>query len=139
MGYERYPYAGELLVTADCSGSNGYRTRLWKLELQDLANEMGIPITVCHFPPGTNKWNKIEHHLFSFITMNLRGKPLRTYQMIVKLIGATKTRAGLTVECELDESEYEKGRKISDEEMATINLRPHSFHGDWNYTIEPDI
>lgn len=139
MGYERYPYAGELLVTADCGGSNGYRTRLWKLELQGLANEMGIPITVCHFPPGTSKWNKIEHRLFSFITMNWRGKPLRTYQTIVNLIGATKTRAGLKVKCELDESEYEKGRKISDEEMATINLRPHRFHGEWNYTIEPAI
>jgi transposase len=138
MGYERYRYANELLVTADCGGSNGNRTRLWKLELQRLANEMGIPITVCHFPPGTSKWNKIEHRLFSFITINWRGKPLRTYQTIVKLIGATKTRAGLAVKCELDSCEYEKGRKVSDAEMKTINLRPHRFHGEWNYTIDPD-
>jgi len=137
MGYERYPYASELLITADCGGSNGYRTRLWKLELQGLSNEIGIPITVCHFPPGTSKWNKIEHRLFSFITMNWRGKPLRTYQTIVKLIGATKTRAGLEVKCELDPYEYEKGRKVRDEEMKTINLRPHRFHGEWNYTIHP--
>ncbi|HEX9584983.1 MAG TPA: ISAzo13 family transposase [Gammaproteobacteria bacterium] len=138
MGYERYPDASELLVTADCGGSNGNRTRLWKLELQRLANEIGIPITVCHFPPGTSKWNKIEHRLFSFITINWRGKPLRTYRTIVELIGATKTRAGLAVKCELDSSVYEKGRKVSDEEMQTINLRRHRFRGEWNYTINPD-
>jgi transposase len=137
MGYERYPDADELLITADCGGSNGYRTRLWKLELQRLADEIGIPVTVCHFPPGTSKWNKIEHRLFSFISMNWRGKPLRTYQTVVNLIAGTKTRTGLHVKCELDPHDYEKGRKVSDEEMETINLRPHRFHGEWNYTIDP--
>ena len=137
MGYERYSDASELFITADCGGSNGYRTRLWKLELQKLADELGIPITVCHFPPGTSKWNKIEHRLFSFITINWRGKPLRTYQTVVKLIAATTTKTGLEVQCELDPSDYEKGRKVSDEEMQTIKLRPHRFHGEWNYTIAP--
>lgn len=137
MGYERYSQASELLITADCGGSNGYRTRLWKLELQRLADELGIPITVCHFPPGTSKWNKIEHRLFSFITLNWRGKPLRTYQTVVKLIAGTTTRTGLEVRCELDPSTYEKGRKVSDEEMQSVNLRPHRFHGEWNYTIDP--
>jgi len=139
MGYERYPYASELLVTADCGGSNGNRTRPWKLELQRLANEIGIPTTVCHFPPGTSKWNKIEHRLFSFVTINWRGKPLRTYRTIVVPIGATKTRAGPAVKCELGSSVYEKGRKVTDEEMQTINLRKHRFHGEWNYTISPDL
>ena len=137
VGYERYSQASELFITADCGGSNGYRTRLWKLELQRLADELGIPITVCHFPPGTSKWNKIEHRLFSFITINWRGKPLRTYQTVVKLIAATTTKTGLEVQCELDPSGYEKGRKVSDDEMQTIKLRPHRFHGEWNYTIDP--
>jgi transposase len=137
MGYERYSQASELFITADCGGSNGYRTRLWKFELQRLADELGIPITVCHFPPGTSKWNKIEHRLFSFITFNWRGKPLRTYQTVVNLIAATTTRTGLEVQCELDPWSYEKGRKVSDEEMETIKLRPHRFHGEWNYTIDP--
>ena len=126
-----------MFITADCGGSNGYRTRLWKLELQRLADELGIPITVCHFPPGTSKWNKIEHRLFSFITFNWRGKPLRTYQTVVNLIAATTTRTGLEVQCELDPCGYEKGRKVSDDEMKTIKLRPHRFHGEWNYTIDP--
>ncbi len=138
MGYERYRYAEELLITADCGGSNGNRTRLWKLELQALANELGIPVTVCHFPPGTSKWNKIEHRLFSFITMNWRGKPLRSYQTIVNLIASTSTRTGLKVQCELDSYPYEKGRKVSDEEMEAIDLKPHKFHGEWNYTIHPN-
>jgi hypothetical protein len=137
MGHDRYPDAKQLLVTADCGGSNGYRTRLWKLELQRLADELGIPVTVCHFPPGTSKWNKIEHRLFSFITMNWRGKPLRTYQTIVNLIASTTTEAGLRVRARLDDSHYQKGRKVTDAEMKSINLRPHSFHGDWNYTISP--
>ncbi len=137
MGNERYRQASELFITADCGGSNGYRTRLWKLELQRLADELGIPISVCHFPPGTSKWNKIEHRLFSFITINWRGKPLRTYQTVVKLIAATTTKTGLEVQCELDPSGYAKGRKVSDDEMQTIKLRPHRFHGEWNYTIEP--
>lgn len=137
MGYERYFQASELFITADCGGSNGYRTRLWKLELQRLADEIGIPITVCHFPPGTSKWNNIEHRLFSFITMNWRGKPLRTYHTVVSLIAATKTATGLEVQCELDSWTYEKARKVTDEEMETIKLRPHRFHGEWNYTIDP--
>lgn len=137
MGEERYPELSELLITADCGGSNGYRTRLWKLELQRLADELEIPITVCHFPPGTSKWNKIEHRLFSFITINWRGKPLHSYQTVVNLIAATKTSTGLEVECELDSQGYEKGRKVSDAEMETVKLRPHRFHGEWNYTIEP--
>lgn len=137
MGYDRYPSASDLLITADCGGSNGYRARLWKLGLQELSDEMGIPITVCHYPPGTSKWNKIEHRLFSFITINWRGKPLRTYRTVVNLISCTKTKSGLEVRCALDESAYEKGRKVSDDEMASINIRPHRFHGEWNYTISP--
>jgi hypothetical protein len=137
MGHENYGDASELLITADCGGSNGYRTRLWKLELQRLADELGLAVTVCHFPPGTSKWNKIEHRLFSFITMNWRGKPLRTYQTVLALIGATTTQSGLEVLCELDTAEYQKGRKVSDAEMEGINIRPHRFHGDWNYTISP--
>lgn len=137
MGYDRYSEANQLLITADCGGSNGYRTRLWKVELQRLADELGIPVTVCHFPPGTSKWNKIEHRLFSFITKNWRGKPLRDYQTIVNLIAATSTQTGLKVRCELDDGEYEKGRKVTDAELAALNIRPHKFHGDWNYTISP--
>ena len=137
MGEERYPEASELLITADCGGSNGYRTRLWKLELQGLSDELKIPITVCHFPPGTSKWNKIEHRLFSFITINWRGKPLHSYQTVVNLIAATRTSTGLEVQCELDSQGYEKGRKVSDAEMEMVKIRPHRFHGEWNYTIEP--
>ncbi len=137
LGSESFPDASRLLITADCGGSNGYRVRLWKYELQGLADELGLPITVCHFPPGTSKWNKIEHRLFSFITMNWRGKPLASYQTIVNLISATTTNSGLEVVCELDDSVYTKGRKIADEEMATVRLRRHRFHGDWNYTIRP--
>ena len=137
MGEERYPEADGLFITADCGGSNGYRTRLWKLELQRLADELKLPITVCHFPPGTSKWNKIEHRLFSFITMNWRGKPLHTYQTVVNLIAATTTTTGLEVQCELDSRSYDKGRKVSDAELETVKIRPHRFHGEWNYTIEP--
>jgi len=137
MGYDRYPTLDQLLITADCGGSNGYRTRLWKLELQQLADEIGVPITVCHYPPGTSKWNKIEHRLFSFITLNWRGKPLRTYQTIVNLIAATTTETGLDVRCELDDATYQKGRKVTDDEMATINIEGHRFHPEWNYTIWP--
>jgi hypothetical protein len=138
MGCERYPHLSKILITADCGGSNGYRVRLWKLQLQHLANELKTPITVCHFPPGTSKWNKIEHRLFSFIAKNWRGKPLIDYQTIVSLIAATKTEKGLEIRCELDENAYEKGCKISDAEMATLNIRPHEFHGEWNYTISPN-
>jgi hypothetical protein len=137
MGEERYPEADGLFITADCGGSNGYRTRLWKLELQRLADELKLPITVCHFPPGTSKWNKVEHRLFSFITMNWRGKPLHTYQTVVNLIAATTTTTGLEVQCELDSRRYDKGRKVSDAELETVRIRPHRFHGEWNYTIEP--
>lgn len=137
MGCERYPELSELLITADCGGSNGYRVRLWKLELQELADSIGVPVTVCHLPPGTSKWNKIEHRLFSFIAMNWRGKPLVDYQTIVSLIAATQSTSGLQVRCALDENRYEKGRKVSDEEMASVNLQPHEFHGEWNYTILP--
>ena len=139
MGEDRYPRATKLLVTADGGGSNGHRVRLWKVELQALANTLGIPITVCHLPPGTSKWNKIEHRLFSFITINWRGKPLRSFKTIVQLIAATTTTAGLAVRAELDETKYPKGIKISDAQFRSLNLARHSFHGDWNYTISPTI
>ena len=137
MGKKRYPKAGRLMITADGGGSNGYRVRLWKVELQKLANELDRPITVCHLPPGTSKWNKIEHRLFSFITINWRGKPLRSYRTIVQLIAATTTEAGLKVRAKLDEKKYPKGIKVSDTQLAAVNLAPHVFHGDWNYTISP--
>lgn len=137
MGHERYPVAKQLLITADGGGSNGYRVRLWKLELQKLANETGLSISVSHLPPGTSKWNKIEHRLFSFITQNWRGKPLVTHEVIVNLIAATSTKKGLQVRCQLDTNTYPKGIKISDELMANINIERDSFHGEWNYTISP--
>ena len=137
MGQQRYPQASRLMITADGGGSNGHRVRLWKIELQMLANELCIPITVCHLPPGTSKWNKIEHRLFSYITLNWRGKPLRSFRTIIQLIAATTTTAGLTVRAELDENKYPKGVKISDAKFAAIRLLRHSFHGDWNYTISP--
>ncbi|ASJ76744.1 ISAzo13 family transposase [Granulosicoccus antarcticus] len=136
-GKARYGSAREIFITADCGGSNGYRSRLWKLELQGLSDELGRSISVSHFPPGTSKWNRIEHRLFSFITMNWRGKPLYDYRTVIELIGATKTEQGLEVRCELDTNTYEKGRKVTDEEMESINLHPHKFHGEWNYTIKP--
>ena len=137
MGKKRYPEATRLMISADGGGSNGYRVRLWKVELQKLANELKLPITVCHLPPGTSKWNKIEHRLFSFITINWRGKPLRSYRTIVQLIAATTTDAGLKVRAELDENKYPKAVKVSDAELAAVNLSRHAFHGDWNYTIAP--
>jgi hypothetical protein len=137
MGNKRNPQAKRLMITADGGGSNGYRVRLWKVELQKLADEIRLPITVCHLPPGTSKWNKIEHRLFSFISINWRGKPLRSYRTIVQLIAATTTETGLKVRAELDENKYPKGIKISDAQLASVNLSPHSFHGDWNYTIAP--
>jgi len=138
MGRARYPDATRLLITADGGGSNGSRVRLWKRELQALANEIGIAITVHHLPPGTSKWNKIEHRLFSFISQNWRAKPLVSYRVIVDLIAATTTKTGLTVRCEIDENLYPKGVKVSDAEMAAINIARHEFHGDWNYTIAPN-
>ena len=137
MGKKRHPKAKRLMISADGGGSNGYRVRLWKVELQKLADELKLPITVCHLPPGTSKWNKIEHRLFSFITINWRGKPLRSYRTIVQLIAATTTDTGLKVRAELDENKYPKGVKVSDAQLASINLSRHAFHGDWNYTISP--
>lgn len=137
LGQTRYRDAKRLLITADCGGSNGARVRLWKTELQTLADQTGLSITVAHLPPGTSKWNRIEHRLFAFITQNWRGKPLLTHQVIVQLIASTTTSTGLTVQCRLDESAYQKGIKISDAQIASLNLTPDDFHGDWNYTIAP--
>ncbi len=137
MGSERYPQAQRLLITADGGGSNASRTRLWKVELQKLADELGMPITVSHFPPGTSKWNKIEHRLFSFISQNWRGKPLISHEVIVNLIAATTTATGLKVRAELDTTAYPVGQKVSQQEIAAVNLRRDSFHGEWNYTISP--
>ncbi len=137
MGAAVYPTARELLITADCGGSNGYRVRLWKVEPQKLADETGLVITVCHLPPGTSKWNKIEHRLFSFISQNWRGKPLVRYHVIIDLIATTTTTEGLTVRSALDDNAYEKGRTVSDAEFAAVNLKPHAFHGEWNYSILP--
>lgn len=135
MGGKEYPNSKKILITADSGGSNGSRRKQWKTELQKFANETGMEITVCHFSPGTSKWNKIEHKLFSFISMNWQGKPLESYQTVVNLIGATKTRKGLKVKAVLDENKYEKGIKITDKELEKINLSRHEFHGEWNYTI----
>jgi transposase len=137
MGRRLYPRARRLLVTADAGGSNGPKVRLWKVELQKLANELGMDISVCHFPPGTSKWNKIEHRLFSFISMNWRGKPLTTYQVIVSLIAATANKAGLRVRAALDAKAYPSGVKVADAVFDSINLKPGRFHGDWNYTLVP--
>ena len=137
MGCERYPEAKELTITADGGGSNGYRVRLWKLELSRLAQETGLRIRVCHFPPGTSKWNKIEHRLFSFITMNWRGRPLVSHEVIVQLIASTKTRSGLTVRSEIDSNSYPKGVVVTDAEFAGIKLDLDTFHGEWNYSIHP--
>jgi len=137
MGRPRYRRARSLLITADAGGSNGTRVRLWKWELQQLANRTGLALTVCHFPPGTSKWNKIEHRLFSYISSNWRGQPLVSLAVIVNLIGATRTTAGLRVRCELDRGTYPQGQEVSDAQMATLKLVPHRFHGDWNYTIHP--
>jgi len=136
-GKRLYPNARQLLITADGGGSNGYRLRLWKLELQKLADATGLSILVCHFPPGTSKWNKVEHRLFSFISSNWRGEPLRDYETIVHLIASTTTAKGLTVTCRLDHRKYPVGRKVTDEEIATVNLTPQPFHGEWNYIIRP--
>lgn len=137
MGVKRHPKAKRLMISADGGGSNGYRVRLWKVELQKLADEIRMPITVCHLPPGTSKWNKIEHRLFSFITINWRGKPLRCYRTIVQLISGTTTETGLIVRAGLDKKKYPKGVKVTDAQLASVKLMPHTFHGDWNYTISP--
>jgi hypothetical protein len=137
MGREAYPGAKRLLITADSGGSNGARVRLWKKELQELANKTGMEISVCHFPPGTSKWNKIEHRMFSFITQNWRGKPLISHEVIVNLISSTTTNAGLRISCELNTNAYPKGIKVTDKEFRQLNISRHSFHGEWNYTIRP--
>jgi hypothetical protein len=139
LGQSRYPRAKRLLITADCGGSNGARVRLWKWELQKLANEIGVAITVAHLPPGTSKWNRIEHRLFAFITQNWRGKPLVSHQVIVQLIGATTTKTGLSVACRIDDNLYPKGVTVSDDEIEAINLRCNKFHGEWNYTISSSL
>jgi transposase len=137
MGQPVYPRARRLLITADAGGSNGPRLRLWKVELQKLADETGLRIAVCHFPPGTSKWNKIEHRLFSFISQNWRGKPLLSFEVIVNLIAATTTARGLKIQAELDSGTYPAGTKIDDSELAGVRLRRDAFHGDWNYEIHP--
>jgi transposase len=137
MGRARYRKPKRLMITADGGGSNGTRVRLWKVELQKFVDEIGIPVTVCHLPPGTSKWNKIEHRLFAFITKNWRGKPLVSHQAIVQLIGATTTHAGLQVRAELDSNTYPAGIKVTDAEMASLVIERHAFHGEWNYTLRP--
>jgi hypothetical protein len=139
MGRQRYPKAQELTITADCGGSNGARVRLWKVELQKLADETGLVLHVHHYPPGTSKWNKIEHRMFCHITQNWRGRPLTDRLAIVELIGATTTKAGLKVECALDTRTYEKGIKISDAEMQLLNIEGDDFHPEWNYNIKPRL
>ena len=138
MGRKRYPRARDLLITADCGGSNGHRTRLWKVALQDLADDLGLRLTVCHFPPGTSKWNKIEHRMFCHITQNWRGRPLVSYAAIVQLLGKTTTRAGLQVRAELDEHTYVTKEKVTQEQLARVRLKPAAFRGEWNYTIVPN-
>ena len=137
LGRKRYPNAQTLTITADGGGSNSSRTRLWKTELQKLANEIGIPIRVCHFPPGTSKWNKIEHRMFSYVSLNWRGRPLESLQVIIDLIAATTTSTGLKVYARHDPGEYEKGIKVTDAELASVNIVRDEFHPDWNYTIHP--
>jgi hypothetical protein len=137
MGSATYPEATALLVTADGGGSNGSRNRLWKVALQGLADETGLRISVCHLPPGTSKWNKIEHRLFCHITQNWRGRPLRSLEIVVSLIGGTTTRTGLVVRAELDPRPYERGITVSDEEWAAVRITRAKFHGEWNYTIAP--
>ncbi|MCA1701381.1 MAG: ISAzo13 family transposase, partial [Actinobacteria bacterium] len=137
LGKARYPDATHLTITADGGGSNSSRARLWKIELQGLADALGIAIRVCHFPPGTSKWNKIEHRMFSFVSINWRGKPLESLQVIIDLISSTTTTSGLKVYARLDPGEYEKGIKVSDAQLAAVNITRHDFHPDWNYTIHP--
>ena len=137
MGIERYPRATRLMVTADAGGSNGYRNKLWKVELAKLASETGLAITVCHYPPGTSKWNKVEHRLFSFISINWRGRPLTSYRTIVELAAATTTRTGLKVQAEWDDGVYQKGIKITDKALAALPITRSEWHGEWNYTLAP--
>jgi hypothetical protein len=135
VGAVAYPKAARLLITADAGGSNSYRNRLWKLALGKLADRTGLAITVCHFPPGTSKWNRVEHRLWSHVSMNWRGQPLTSHEVVVNLIGATKTRKGLKVRAQLDQGSYPIGTTVTDAQLAAVNLNPHAFHGEWNYTI----
>ena len=135
MGRARYPMAAQLLLTADGGGSNGSRVRLWKVALQQLADQTGLDISVCHFPPGTSKWNKIEHRMFSYISMNWRGKPLISHEVIVNLIAATTTQKELKIEAEIDSNIYTKGIHVPEEELEKLHIERASFHGEWNYTI----
>ena len=137
MGRPLYPKAQRLLITADCGGSNGYRVRLWRVQLQKLADELAMAIEVCHFPPGTSKWNKIEHRMFCHITQNWRGRPLLSREVVVNLIGNTTTATGLRIRAELDENSYEAGIKVSDQELAELALERDEFHGEWNYKLTP--
>jgi hypothetical protein len=139
LGKARYPHATSLTITADCGGSNSSRTRLWKLELQRLANETGLQIVVCHFPPGTSKWNKIEHRMFSFVSLNWRGKPLESLEVIINLIAATTTSTGLKIYAQLDDRTYEKGVDVSDEQLTAVRITRNAFHGEWNYAISPSL
>ena len=138
LGHKRFPSAKRVLITADSGGSNSPRTRLWRWELQRLANETGLKIELCHFPPGTSKWNKIEHRLFCHITRNWRGVPLESLEIVVNLIGNTRTKEGLEVHAWLDEREYQKSRKVTDEQLLSVRIQRNKFHGEWNYTILPD-
>jgi hypothetical protein len=137
MGHPLYPTARRLLITADCGGSNGYRVRLWKVELQKLADDLGMTIQVCHFPPGTSKWNKIEHRMFCHITQNWRGRPLISREVIVNLIGNTTTTEGLRIQAQLDDRDYPAGIKVSDKQLAEVVLERDEFHGEWNYRVKP--
>jgi len=137
MGCQRYPDATDLLIIADGGGSNGHRIRLWKREIQKLSNELGISVHVCHFPPGTSKWNKIEHQMFSFISRNWRGRPLESVGMIINLIANTTPQTGLQIKADIDCNEYEKGIKVSDDEMEKLHIDRDDFHGEWNYKIMP--
>jgi hypothetical protein len=137
VGVKRYPKAREIFVTADAGGSNGYRSRVWKRELQRFADKHGIAVRVSHFPPGTSKWNKVEHRLFSFISMNWRGRPLRSYETIINLIGNTTNRGGLVVRARIDRRRYATGKKVSDKELRELKIETDAFHGDWNYVIRP--
>jgi hypothetical protein len=139
MGRPTYPCATELLITADGGGSNSSRSRWWKLALQQLADETGLRISVCHLPPGTSKWNKIEHRMFSFITQNWRGRPLVSHEVIVQLIGHTTTETGLRIQAERDTNGYPTRKRVSDEELASVELHPDTFHGEWNYTLSPRL
>lgn len=138
MGSKRYPAAKRLLITADSGGSNSPRTRLWRWALQSFANETGLKLELCHYPPGTSKWNKIEHRLFCHITRNWQGTPLESHEIVVNLIGSTRTKEGLEVHAWLDSANYEKAKKVSDEQLAEVNIKRDAFHGEWNYKILPN-